>query len=136
MNVERIRQLADHLRAPATAAHFDIDNWLCVPHGDEADRPIGEVIHTCGTVACIAGHAVALFRPTERFGEAFIWDAASKLLGLTTEESTHLFLPHSGPTSFDITAEQAAAVLDHLADTGEIDWLRAPDTVSLTEGAR
>lgn len=136
MNVERIRQLAAHLRDPATAPHFDIDNWLAVVGGNEAERPIGEIIHECGTVACIAGHAVALFSPGERLSEALIWDAAAKLLELSGGESGHLFLPHQGALSFHISATDAAVVLDHLADTGVIDWSIAPSAASLTEGAR
>lgn len=136
MNVERIRQLAAHLSEPATAPHFDMDNWLSVMGEDEAERPIGEIIHECGTVACIAGHAVALFSPSERISEALIWDTAAKLLGLSGGESGNLFLPHQGAQSFNISAADAAVVLDHLADTGLIDWSIAPSAASLTEGAR
>lgn len=132
MNVERIRQLAAHLREPATAPHFNMDRWLQTDIEGADDRPIGEVVHTCGTVACIAGHAVALFKPKERVRETSIWATAEELLGLTDDQSSDLFLP--GIQWADATAEKAASVLDHLANTGEIDW---SDTfASLTEGAR
>lgn len=131
MNVERIRQLAAHLRKPAPASHFNMDRWLQADIEDDDDRPIGVVLNECGTAACIAGHAVALFRPMEKVHEFAIWRTAEGLLGLTADQSSDLFLP--GVEWVEASAEQAALVLDHLASTGEVEWPIVH--ASLTEGA-
>jgi hypothetical protein len=91
-------------------------------HVERTDH-LQEHIDECGTSACGAGHAVALFgwkgpgRP--------IKDAAAALLGLDSVQAADLFTPWNGrpPTSGkDITAEQFAATLDRLVETGEVRW--------------
>lgn len=133
MNVERIRQLAAHLREPTTAPHFDMDRWL---QSNATNRmPIGQAIYTCGTVACIAGHATALFQPDIWVESVGVWEIAERLLGLTEDEASDLFLPTDFRDNLStITPEEAAATLDHLAATGEVDWTVADNALSQASG--
>lgn len=128
MNKDRIRQLAEHLRKPETAGHFNME-YFCgtIPDGETRGASVGEVIHACGTVACIAGHALALFAPmTEITG--WMVDAGAEALEIDDEEVTDaLFTPEglemgNGVNAYKATNLQAARVLDHLAETGEVDW--------------
>lgn len=78
----------------------------------------------CGTVACIAGHAVAtletanLTHPADGY-----FETARKLLGLRTDEAAALFYGHGARRSLDhITVAEALGTLCHLAETGQVDW--------------
>lgn len=90
----------------------------------------------CGTVACIAGYALAHFDPeywaspyTRHEGKSEdLEDHARWLLGLTLSEGRKLFYadggdgcPQQGVFS-SVTAEHAARVLEHFALTDKIDW--------------
>ena len=100
----------------------------------------------CGTPACVAGHVVAWLMPEEfricaRIARpVYIMDQAQELLELNNEQANELFeaypydacwLGDDYDDSLDTgpaTAEEAAAVLRRLAETGEVDWRKArPD---------
>lgn len=125
MNKERILQLADAIERegarPEPELGFNMNyfrverNESCL-FEDFAERP-------CGTVACIAGHALRL----AGIDGTFI--AAAKWLGLSYigSEGEELFYPGnvSGICVFwwsDITPAHAAAVLRRLAETGKVEW--------------
>ena len=64
MNKERLTSLAIHMRHYVEPENFDMVTWFKYPPSFFAHRrPIGKQINMCGTTACIAGHAYALFRP-------------------------------------------------------------------------
>lgn len=91
--------------------------------GDEEDA----VTRTCGSPACIGGWARAVFA----FRVAKIDDAAP-MLGLGKGDMDLLFYPNLDPkhdatmgdgrSPYRATATDAAAVLTHLINTGEVDW--------------
>lgn len=113
MNRENITALANHLRNLPEDLGYDQSAFIATPK--------------CGTVACIAGHAVYLL-DRERWEDAIslIEDnglsphdasdvtlfcrAATSLLGLTTTQSMRLF---AGQWE-DATTKQAVEILDWL----------------------
>lgn len=125
MNVDNIRRLAARLREPDAAAHFDLSDWISV-QDDGIDMTLGQAINNCGTVACIAGWACVLANPELSVSDADepagfnIMDTARDFLGLDPFEAHSLFVP-TGHV-YAATAAQAADVLDHLAETGEVVW--------------
>jgi len=73
----------------------------------------------CGTAGCIAGHAIAVYRPEIwRRLEARSW-LANPILGLSSEEGKALFFPDGMQ---DITPAMAAATLERFALTGKVVW--------------
>lgn len=125
MNVANIRRLARRLRSPSAEGHFDLTNWL-EPADDTV--PLGQAIHTCGTVACIAGFAAVMAEPTlkDRHLDGLDYsERGQKFLGLTDSQARALFIPDAEKVDYDaVTRFIAADVLDHLADTGEVIWQR------------
>ena len=112
------------------------------------------VQHTCGTPACIAGYAYSLaVASVDDEAKDYIehnrnwYNVASSWLNDTLEPDgytrvaynvlTNLFEPrtHTIRTDdwYDITPAQAAKVIRHLADTGEVDWSIIEEEVAATE---
>jgi hypothetical protein len=108
MNINNLTLLANHLRKPETAAHFDLEYY---------HTPSEQPLNSCGTVGCIAGHAVFVARTStyDYFGEAERW------LGLTYRQALDLFTP-TDINYADVTASKAADVIDHLIATGEVSY--------------
>lgn len=103
MNKKRILALADLIEA--NEGDFDMSNWT----------------HSCGTPACIGGWAAweALDRPSV-LPSIFPHGRASSWLDISDEQGDALFIPDIWLSA--VTASQAATVLRHLAETGEVDW--------------
>ena len=121
MNIERIRELADH-----------VEKLKHVPYIKRAGGPgqfnMRGYTFSCGTPACIAGHAVALFGGDP---DLSIGEAAANALGINYEEDFHPLFEPPYPNLFPwskITPAQAARCLRHLADTGDVDWDLAVET--------
>lgn len=112
----RLEYLRDFLRT-LPEERFDILSFADAPGWPEyCDDPISaaDVRNDCGTTACIAGWAEALFTEVEDIG-----GNAEELLGLGEPVANKLF--HGFPRG-NIRPAQAADVLDHLIRTGEVDW--------------
>lgn len=93
----------------------------------------------CGTIGCIAGHAVVKFGPEgargtyTKFSTVDLYDgslyiqatevesAARAYLGLTERQGDRLFTP-TGVKYSDVTEDEAAHVLEMLANTGRVYW--------------
>lgn len=117
MNMQNMRLLVQRLRAPASAAHFNLSYYF----NTDSDAPRGEAIHTCGTVACIAGFAAVLAKPTNHTG--FEFEEAMRWLDLTGIQASALFTPSDDRVNYGrVTASIAADVVEHLANTGEVVW--------------
>lgn len=148
MNAKRLRELADRIdglgpREPA-ARPGDGAGTRQPEAGDEAqnfDMRYWEF--NCGAPACIAGWARHLWgeevgiyerfraRRPRRHYNAPAPRAAAAALGIRdVETAMRLFEPQGYPASFHaepgmanyVSSGHAAAVLRHLADTGEVDW--------------
>lgn len=121
LNKKHINELIETLR-PLRTGHdegeFDMTNWQ---HKG----------HACGTPSCMAGWATWIVegRPTGPLEHLHseCEDAAAQYLGLTYEQADELFLPFDAETAegYDtnnIQPHHAIAVLEHLRDTGKVDW--------------
>ena len=125
MNKERIRHLADVIeRQPDAQAKLG------------AGFCMRKFFHECGTPACIAGWAHALFSDPVDDALHFRASYSDEILGLSRRQGDLLFEPDNehayfgavyGETGY-VSAKRAAAVLRHLADTGEVDWSVRPET--------
>lgn len=88
--------------------------------------------HGCGTCACIGGWAVLTLFPKDdwrRLNSAAGEEEIGRLLGLSHVETDNLFFPINLPEEIYygggwsiITQKNAAEVLNHLLETGEVDW--------------
>lgn len=111
MNIDRINALADLIEKQ--------------PHSKKSD-PSGFNMeywqHTCGTPSCIAGWAVHMSGKDINVGT--VMGDAQRWLGLNDVIGDSLFMANglrSGKRWF-IQPAYAAAVLRHLAATGDVDW--------------
>lgn len=77
----------------------------------------------CGTVACIAGHASFASGAGRSDARTSAYGIGREFLEITDAQASKLFvwLPH-GLSLSDVTPEQAIRTLEHLRDTGEVDW--------------
>lgn len=128
MNTENILKLAALLRSQAEQ-HFNMQTWLSANREYlGTNRPIGKLVRTCGTTACIAGWAVVMDKPDAEFlsyGQTVysIPNMAREILGLEVDLSADLFSPDHYMIDYKkVTNEVAADVLEHLAETGEVVW--------------
>lgn len=143
LNTDRLEQLADHLEAVGDQ-HFYMGVWADGdPRMYQDVMPMtGDLvkdIHQCGTRACVAGHAVLRFRPEDSGNVPDVIDEndydaianeAAHYLGLTQQQADELFIPITGNDLrdavhgrlADLTVEDAAWTLRHLADTGNVVW--------------
>jgi hypothetical protein len=136
MNQPRILYLA-HVLENGLAAKIGLgfnmaDFWE--PHAH--DRHLSDKTgHNCGTVACIAGHAVFLAGKAtvgKLRGELGVPDEAAKWLGLDAgvfKEANQLFYGwnQTGTGIYSVKMEKvtpadAAKVLRNLVETGEVNW--------------
>ena len=109
MNKERMLKLADYIEG-LPAFMFVMTRWYKE--------------HKCGTIGCIAGHAVALFgngdvramARTYPVSETF--NLASDLLGLDKKDAKHLFYAEWARPKLieDVTQYEAAARLREMAN--------------------
>ena len=109
--VEQLRclELARIIREGLEGVRFD----MTLVHGD------------CGTAGCIAGYAIAKYRPDICAGTFPHSGHAREILGLTIEQAERLFFPGLSSGEIycsDITSAMAAATLENYALTGKVEW--------------
>jgi hypothetical protein len=121
LNVQNIATVRDAILA--APGHFDMRYWRDYPHS-MAPQPTREdlVQHRCGTVGCIGGWTEALFPD----------DYVADTLGIDNVQTSMLCYPDeevvqeaTGRSPYSATCFEAARVLDHLIETGEVDWCKA-----------
>lgn len=130
MNRERIQQLRDHI-ASLPDEKFDMRLLVGVegcssyePYDEAVDpeAPITNALHECGTAACIAGHAVALFEPLTPVSSTSAIQAAA-LLGLNWHTGAReLFMPEGYEDAGLYNRKDAIRTLDRLLETGTVNW--------------
>ena len=136
MDEQRISQLADlvdQLHEPG----FNMRAWLNVPSppvtrviddarelgGDEAAIRFAQ---DCRTIACIAGWTVIAFGDRGDLEDpASIRANARRLLDMDDDQAEALFWPQNSAMEL-ATPQDCAAVLRHLAQTGQVCWPFAP----------
>ncbi len=132
---DNIRLVRDMILAHPT--QFDMGTLVGGDPNDDAEATLGGLAHPCGTVACIAGWAAYAAGYHGREGGR-IEHTAAEFLGVQFDigdliiggVAGRLFYPDmpedpEAPGPYVATAEQAARVLDHLIETGEVDWSKA-----------
>lgn len=127
---ERLVALSAFLRG-LSPERFDMGYFSSVVGDPEGEYISATQIRTdCGTTACIAGWAVALFTVNERADGSGL---AKNMLGLTDQQAGTLFYANStaydddeeAVAYWDATPTQAANVIDNYLATGVIDWGKA-----------
>jgi hypothetical protein len=124
MNKERMEQLATVLEnSPTNVVHvpndgyltFDMENYL------ESDQ-------NCGTIGCIAGLAVMMFRPGE-LGRGLVGERVGKLaaevLDLGWCDARRLFVPEDISAFVEwtaITPQQAGHAVRNFIASEDPDW--------------
>lgn len=117
MNIERILQLADFIEK-LSPERFDISLWIKAPDRFLTNQ---QLIHDCGTCACIGGWAQMLFN--DPYEDSISHSQhAFELLGLTELQADKLFCPpnYSEPSLYP--QDRVVRTLRRLAKTGEILW--------------
>lgn len=107
MHVEKIIEVRDTIMNLPPKVEFNMKDYKATTE--------------CGTAYCIAGLA-QLLNPELNIHAAFY--AGKEALGLNYDQAHRLFLPDPDIVGcyVDITAEQAVATLNHLIETGEVQW--------------
>lgn len=136
LNKEKLHKFADMIEQEKHVNFDNVDN----PRDEMTGFNMGMVFHTCGTPACLAGYMCATavsdgFLPVQDFmngGTSAYLKAGAWMHDVPVEEYYregtyyfNLFEPDSriaGKNWDDITPQDAAKVIRHLADTGEVDW--------------
>lgn len=114
---ERLIYLRDFLRN-LPREKFNMIGWIV-----GGRRRAQAMSHKCGTTCCIGGWAAVLFGTKNIDGVA-----AQNLLGLNDTQATQLFYGmgmRNYKLYYDLTNSQAANIIDHLINTGEVDWSKA-----------
>ena len=91
MNIENMKALITHLEWEENPVGFDMGEWFSHRGRVTVGEDIRNIVkfHSCGTVACIAGHAAILSGLPLK--DVSFWKLAEKWLGLTGDESRILF---------------------------------------------
>jgi hypothetical protein len=120
MNIANAKLLVARLRSPSIAGHFDLESFVST----QGSGNIGSLIHTCGTTACIAGHAVAIAHPDlNTNGWLDYGGLAQDWLELDDAQHQQLFIPDTNAVDYGlVTSEIAADVVATLIATGEVEW--------------
>lgn len=116
MNIERLKAVRDAILNPPEGYGLDMEQFVAVKH-------------SCGTAFCIGGWALHLAgnSPEAVLQMADPEGAAMELLGLDRGQTDALFYPLC---NWKVTPAQAAATIDRLIETGQVDWF-----TTTTEGA-
>lgn len=118
MNRENIKRVRNVI-AGLPAKRFDMGLWAGERDG-ESHVAARRLRHDCGTCGCLGGWTNATFgTPKHAMGI----ESASAKLGLDEGQAQALFFPQGAGCAWrEITTAHAVRVLDHLLETGEVDW--------------
>jgi hypothetical protein len=109
-------------------ALFYMPDWIasCVPGTFDPDDHRSDY-NECNTVACIAGFTCFIFdyeeasKLVDRTADSY-YDASARareILGISPMASNELFISYA---THSVTGPEAAEVIRHFANTGEVDW--------------
>lgn len=139
MNTERILNVVQHLRAAPTSMGlgFQMADYVSdvshIRHPTARERHPDQSGHSCGTVACIAGHTRVYqlveqgWEPKDAIAQAAVegvncHDHAATYFGLNSQEADELFVQMYSKRSrlWSVNIEQAATVLENIAKRGYV----------------
>lgn len=129
MNKENIQKLIDVIRTGREDAGFNMSFWRINRYKDD-DGTYDYKDHSgrdCGTTYCIGGW-IDLIAPEYKGRE-------HEFLGIDEQKADELFYMNEFMLDYldeqlvpfrmrEVTQAQALEVLEHLRDTGEVDWAR------------
>ena len=139
MNTALLTEIRDWILTEKPASHgfeFDMQMWVVAHTTDNSG-------HWCGTTCCIAGAALLFSDPdyisshlsdeAQHYGEdeeitldEGIENLAAEALGLPLKTAEQLFNPWSAFMELNLDSHQppehVARVIDHLIETGEVNW--------------
>lgn len=121
MNRENIIKVRDVI-AGLPAERFDMVDYVGYV-GVEWRGPVN-LKNDCDTCACVAGWVTAVIPGFDREGVAY-FRFATRAFDLDRTVARSLFLPEgsvAGGLVYTATPAHAVAVLDHLLETGKVDW--------------
>lgn len=122
MNRKNIKKVRDVIAA-LPRKRFNMEYYAAIHDtADECgdDIPAVQLTHTCNTAGCIAGWTVATF--ATRNSSRHTGQRAKNLLGITEAQSHNLFAPPGYDEPGRFSQAHAVRVLDHLLETGKVDW--------------
>lgn len=132
MNKELLRKISSVLKGEASmkesAPQIDRPLFSMGVFFDPEHRECACDEKPCGTAMCIAGWACALSgvtaaRMEEDTAGDHVFCKAQLLLGLTDNAASNLFYAWTANKALvGITEKEAAAVIDNLIITGDVDW--------------
>lgn len=101
MNIDNIIRLHERL-VEVGPEHVDMDTFLWISRGHEAEGLSGTGEISCGTTACLAGHAAALHMGMihSHFGVLSYEKTAGEFLEITPEQGDILFYEGRWPYRF------------------------------------
>ncbi len=117
MNIKNIQKLIDLLKSDDNPVGFEMSNWFMHQNKSVLVSDIKDVIkdHSCGTVACIAGHAMVLLLEEDFPLRSSVSHTAADWLELDPDESHNLFYGHwTAHERFEITKKEAIKELKYL----------------------
>ena len=127
MNEGVIRFIADKLREvdKRNPEAFDLGEWgnrtFFAHNASPTPLTDDQLIDGCGSSGCIAGWTVLL--TGRNWAPGLMQEAAAEAMDLPSDLASALMAPEHLKMDYSaVTAGMAATVLDHLADTGEVDW--------------
>ena len=122
MNRENIKRVRDHI-AGLPPERLWMERFLSAGHSvADVNWTAGRLLKDCGTCGCIAGWTAAIFAPRVKCGG--VEARAAESLGIPEEDASALFYPELSNHMLwgDIGPAHAVRVLDHLLETGKVDW--------------
>lgn len=125
LNVENLTRLRDTILA--VPDQFDMEHWARDASGNSTTRD-QLLAHNCGTAACIGGWASVIFFQESADPDPVMVSEyeVAEVLGIEDWQADQMFFPArrtpDGNCPYQTTNVQAARVIDHLIETGEVDW--------------
>ncbi len=125
MNIKNLEKLVERLEDENNPVRFYMGDWFTHQGKDVVHiSDIMEIIdyHSCGTAACLAGHAAILAAEDEdtvisceNYLDTSLEEIAKSWLDLDSEEAPNLFMGRWSPHDLsDITKPEAIKQLRHL----------------------
>lgn len=124
MKIDNMRELVERLKVRKNPLKFDMGSFFKHGEDDHEDKDSAYVLdimenHSCGTVACIAGHAAIAAWGKGEYLERDIFDTARLWLGLNHKQAFDLFYDNwSGKNMTRVSKRETIAHLKALIERG------------------
>lgn len=123
MNIDNLNLVIDLLHREDADQHFDMEDFIQGTDGKVLTKD--EFFNKCGTSACIGGLVNLLVNGTTSDASVCYTRLGAEFFDLEEEMVEDIFFPGGladQGSAYEATAVQAATVLEHLRDSGKLDW--------------